>query len=416
MTRHWVAAVAAVAVLDLIGCAIATDWVAPETPTRRDARILLDDGSTASLYHRLRPTGVPNIPAPKHLRPCCDFGYNLRLRYGFLPIPGYRITNIKTIDEVGPHDYDSAVVTLGSQGELVSEENNGLVFTCRGGFIDTAHVRDYADWTIYLASKLSGHLRSGTTLELSNEAGTRRIVLERVDRQFLRTHDPAALTMAIAQWLAVQLSMWHEIATWYGSSSFPGFPEKASAFSPEDLYSNVLGTKIAAATAFAGGARSEILYARSADAWLRAAVDSLGPASKQTAIEAMRSLDGIWWQSGVRLPDPSVLLRRDISNGDTFTPWLVPQARASKALSARLLRECGGWPSPISLTSPSAFEGIPLRTLARLELRVDPAIASQPPFDALRSPVMQDDFPAILAAIREQNHREFGPFADRPDS
>jgi len=27
---------------------------------------------------------------------------------------------------------------------------------------------------------------------------------------------------------------------------------------------------------------------------------------------------------------------------------------------------------------------------------------------------MQDDFPAILAAIREQNRREFGPFADRP--
>jgi len=27
-----------------------------------------------------------------------------------------------------------------------------------------------------------------------------------------------------------------------------------------------------------------------------------------------------------------------------------------------------------------------------------------------------DDFPAILAAIREQNRREFGPFADRPDS
>src|SRR6266850_7980550 len=73
-------------------------------------------------------------------------------------------------------------------------------------------------------------------------------------------------------------------------------------------------------------------------------------------------------------------------------------------------------PSPISLTSPSTFEGIPLRTLAKLELRVDPAIASQPPFDALRSPVTQDDFPAILAAIREQNRREFGSFADRPDS
>ena len=108
-------------------------------------------------------------------------------------------------------------------------------------------------------------------------------------------------------------------------------------------------------------------------------------------------------------------LRRDISNGDTFTPWLVPKERASEALSARVRRECGGWPSPVSLTIPTSFEGTPLRTLARLELWMDPAIASQPPFDALGSFVTQDDFPDILAAIREQNRREFGPRADQPD-
>jgi hypothetical protein len=54
--------------------------------------------------------------------------------------------------------------------------------------------------------------------------------------------------------------------------------------------SNVLGTKIAVAAAFERAARSETLYDRSVDAWLRAVVDLLGPASKETAIEAMRSL------------------------------------------------------------------------------------------------------------------------------
>ncbi len=237
-TGRWVAALAVAAVLHLIGCAVATHWVAPEMPTQRDATILIGEVSTTSLYQRLRPTGAPNIPMPRHLRPCCDFGYDLRLRYTFLPIPIYRITNLKTIDEIGLHRYDSGVVTLGSQGEFMSEESNGLVFTCRGGFIDTAHVRDYADWTIYLGAKIFEQLPYGSTIELSNEAGKRRIVLEKVDPEFLRTHDPAALTMAIAQWLAVQLSIWHEIGTWYGASSFPGFPEKASAFSPEDLYSS----------------------------------------------------------------------------------------------------------------------------------------------------------------------------------
>jgi hypothetical protein len=87
----------------------------------------------------------------------------------------------------------------------------------------------------------------------------------------------------------------------------------------------------------------------------------------------------------------------------------------SVALEAALLRDCGGWPTPLSLTIPSTFEGTPLRTLAMLELRVDPAIARQPPFDALGPSVTQDDFAVIVAAIREQNRREFGPRADRPD-
>jgi hypothetical protein len=415
MSRQRVALVAAAAVLGTLGCSVAARWLAPEAPTDRDAAILLSEESTAALSHRLQPTGIPDIPVRKHLRPCCAFGFDLQVRVAFLPILGYRLENLKTIEEIGPHHYDSGAVTVGSDSEPVSDERNGLVFTCRGGFIDTAHVRDYADWTIYFGSRLFEQLESGTTIELPNEGGKRQVVLEKIAPELLRGRDPVSLTMAIAQWLAFQLSVWHEIATWYGWSAVPGYPEKVSAFSPEDLYSNVLGTKIAVAAAFERAARSETLYDRSVDAWLPAVVDFLGPASKQTAIEAMRSLEGVWWSPAARLPDPGVVLRRSLSIGDTVTPWLVPEALASEALSALLLRECGGWPSPVSLAVPSTFDGTPLRTLATLELRVDPAIASQPPFDALGASVTQEDFPVIVAAIREQNRREFGPRADRPD-
>jgi hypothetical protein len=213
---------------------------------------------------------------------------------------------------------------------------------------------------------------------LSNEGGKRRIVIEKVDSEFPAHARPGGADdgdCTVARGAALDLARGGYLVRWILVS---GFPEKASAFSPEDLYSNVLGTKIAVATAYAGAARSEILYERSADAWLRAAVDYLGPASKKTATEAMQDLDGVWWQSGRRLPDPRVLLRRDISIGETFTPWLVPESRASEALGALVLRECGGWPSPVSLSIPSSFDGTPLRTLAMLELQVDPAIASQP--------------------------------------
>jgi hypothetical protein len=97
------AAGASAAVLGTIGCSVPARWLTPETPSRRDAGILLSEESTAALAHRLRPTGIPDIPLRKHLRPCCAFGCNLRARVAFLPILGYRLENLKTIDEIGPH-------------------------------------------------------------------------------------------------------------------------------------------------------------------------------------------------------------------------------------------------------------------------------------------------------------------------
>ncbi len=41
------------------------------------------------------------------------------------------------------------------------------------------------------------------------------------------------VTGAVGEWIAFQLGVWHEIATWYGWASVRGFSEKASAFSPE---------------------------------------------------------------------------------------------------------------------------------------------------------------------------------------
>lgn len=41
--------------------------------------------------------------------------------------------------------------------------------------------------------------------------------------------------------IAYDLSVWHEIATWYGVSSVPLVSEQFSSFSPEDVYSNLLG-------------------------------------------------------------------------------------------------------------------------------------------------------------------------------
>ncbi|MDP3432015.1 MAG: DUF4056 domain-containing protein [Bacteroidota bacterium] len=38
--------------------------------------------------------------------------------------------------------------------------------------------------------------------------------------------------------IAYDLSVWHEIATWFGASTIPFVPERYSSFSVEDVYSN----------------------------------------------------------------------------------------------------------------------------------------------------------------------------------
>jgi len=96
-------------------------------------------------------------------------------------------------------------------------------------------------------------------------------------------------------------------------------------------------------------------------------------------------------------------------------PWLVPESLASDELKARLRLECGDRPAPLGLPNPSTFADTPLRTLATVELQVDPSIANRPPFDTLGPVVTQEAFPAILAVIRERNRREFGPRAGQPD-
>ena len=73
------------------------------------------------------------------------------------------------------------------------------------------------------------------------------MVIKPVDPEIVAAHGRRAVAVPLAQWIAFQLSTWHEIATWFGWSALSIFPEEASAFSPEDLYSNLLGIRIAGA-------------------------------------------------------------------------------------------------------------------------------------------------------------------------
>jgi hypothetical protein len=405
--------VLAILLVMMAGCAKPPRWAGREKPSPADAAILLESKAGHSARNLMQEE-VPEIPIRERLRPCCAFGTGLKVRVGVVPIPGCRIGTIIDPEEVGPHTYDSGAMTRSSQAGYSGfrhREGNGLLYTCRGGFIDTAHVRDYTDWTVYLGSTLARHLSTGTTIEFPDEGGQRRIISKPISQDVINRHGIARIATPMAQWIGFQLSIWHEIATWFGWSWTKTFPETASSFSPEDLYSNILGVKLFAALVPRSSARTEYLYNSTVDGWFKVALEHLGPVPKSVSVEAMRSVDQHWWDSSRRLPDKELTLRRHLDIDNQVTPWLVPAERTSE----RLREICGDDPKPVTISIPDGIMGQKFSDWVTLEIEVDDNLAAQKPFTEIGRTVTQADFPRIIEAIREQNLEEFGPDADQPN-
>ncbi|MGH8657655.1 MAG: DUF4056 domain-containing protein, partial [Gammaproteobacteria bacterium] len=205
---------------------------------------------------QLGPKDIPTIHYPRSLRPCCAFGHDLKVKVDGMPVPGVEIGNVLGPDQVGKHRYDNGFLSLemSDPREFVDDENNGLVYTCRGGFVDLAHVRDNADNTLALAAAVGRLMDTGGVFEVPPQGAAMRVRVAAVPPEKIHKYHRGRLAVEMAKWLGFQLSICHEIATWYGYASLAEWPEKISAFSPEDLYSNQLGARIAGAIALGRGA------------------------------------------------------------------------------------------------------------------------------------------------------------------
>ncbi|MFK7897060.1 MAG: DUF4056 domain-containing protein [Myxococcota bacterium] len=368
--------------------------------------------SQLGLVRDERAEEVPRVPVRTKLRPCCAFGSGLGVRVGSVALPGVSIGNIRSPEELGRHRYDAGRF---GQNFSAGTERNGLIYTCRGGFIDTAHVRDYADWTLYLATEIGRHLETGGLIEIPGaEAGMRRIRIEPVDPALIQALGRRQVTASLAVWMGFQLSIWHEIATWYGWSSFEVFSERASAFSPEDLYSNLLGAKLAGPIITAGNDLSEDVFNAAVDAWFARSLEFLGGLPADLGEAAMSAVDQVWWDSEARLPDPQLVLRRNIQNGLKIQPWLVPVERISSKASARVREACGESAEPHTLRQPTRVPGLDYAKVLALEIEISPDFKAVPVFDALGGQVSNSDFPLILDQIREEVRVELGALGDQP--
>ena len=219
-------------------------------------------------------------------------------------------------DNLGRHSYG-----------LTLWEQNGIVYTCRGGHIDVTHLRKVADWTGYLAH----HIRNMLTkdlMELSYKLWEPSKYHLRLDYprgwQYLplETRDAIIREVAIdlAAYLAYTASIWHEILTWHGFKGAGVYPEYQSAFSWEDNYSNALGAHIGALAL-----RDPDRKFNEAVTWhLDQEIRRLGGQPKRVARQTAEAVRGLWFTGGYVVVT-MVKRHLDIGIDDGWiAPWLVP--------------------------------------------------------------------------------------------
>lgn len=398
------------------GCAVVPLWrTAPEARVPDSAVAAAIGDSYRGPTHVFDPAAIPKPPEPTHLRPCCAFGADLKVEVGVVPVPGFVIDNMRGLEDIGPHRYDIGVFEASSSADpgAIARENNGLLYTCRGGFIDLAHVRLWADTTVYLTAQIQREMDLGGVIELADQGGKRHIVIEAIDAERIADVGRRELAVALAQWLVFQASVWHEIASWYGYAAVGAWPEKISAFSPEDLYSNLLGTKLAGGIMLFGGSSDERDYNNAMNAWLTVALKRMRVATKESATAAMYAVDGRWWDSTKRIPDWHLVLRRNFETGASLNPWLVPMAFAPKPEPSV---DCANAGPPLRMRNPSGVEGVRFDHDASLQIDVDDNLAANGfPFPRRNSRrISEGDFRAIIEKIRRENAAAFGEGHDRP--
>lgn len=329
---------------------------------------------------------MPPLSAPDGLRPCCAFGYNLQAEALGIPVPFYMLNNVVEADKLGEHSYNDSMFGAVANLMGLSNEVSGLVYTRRGGFIDLAHVRDTADNTLFLFTHILPRLGLSNEITLGDELGERRIVL----RAFTAPSDPTQryqLAAALAAKLAFQLAAWHEVAQWYGYESVPGFSEGVSAFSPEDLYSNLLGARLAVSVILAGHVSSIENYNQAMRAIIPQALSELDALPAAMTRYHFDMLDGNWWNSHRRLPEKFLVLYRNYLTGDDRLPSAVPAERTP----------------PLRLRLADQVAGFPLDALGELQIWPGSSMKNLPPpahYYTYR------DFPALALHARAEDARE----------
>lgn len=306
----------------------------------------------------------PGIKPHRIIRTCCSFGSEMQL----FAIPGVKLTEITAMEKIGTHHY------LGDPSE-----GNGIIYTRKGGFIDMGHLRDQADWTAYLYKQLLENRAKGNLSILLGREGGEKTLTAQIDPHLTKSD-----LIQLAGKIAYDLSVWHEIATWFGASTIPLVPERYSSFSVEDAYSNLLGVTIGIKAI-----QSELPYEEAVTRIIEETLKNLDVVSNETeTYMAMEAVRDIWWTRDKRLPSSKVLLQRQVQVYPCLQPWLVPGWAGSNQKA-------------VELSVPEyASNGESLNHFYELEFRLNYKFPFRKMFPERKDrSITQNDFDRLLAHV-----------------
>ncbi len=228
-------------------------------------------------------------------------------------------TKFRKPEKLGRHSYRPSAF-----------EKNGILYTCRGGHIDMAHLRNVSDWT--------AHLAAVTYNEMINDANDFTFTLTEDTTCYVNLRYPNGwdnlsdeskdtivydVSTGLGQYFAYQTSTLHEILTWFGYKMTGFYSEFGSAFSWEDTYSNLLGSHIGYNAMY----DRERCYNKAVTFQLQEELKKLKVQSRETAKLASDLVRGDWYSG----EQPIVIMKgRNFDTGldDGFvTPWIVPGIR-----------------------------------------------------------------------------------------
>ena len=410
MTLYVLRPLYAAAVLVLMAGCSSNTWQTHAMPQNSDVADMLAGGQPVGFSWQLDEASYPQFTVPQNVRPCCAFGDMQKVRLGPVPVPFFRLNNVVGLDDIGPHKFASGIYHYTSSSSSALDhggsENNGILYTEKGGFIDLAHVRDTADDTIGLFFEVLANLGKAHRIELPAELGPRYIKMKAFDVTSMTDEQKWSVAAQLAARLAYFKAESHEIAQWHGYTSFSAWPETISAYSLEDLYSNMLGAKIALSLIQQRKVLSEREYNQNVTLWLNASLQQLGIVDKSQTKEVLAAVDGKWWTSEEFIPNKYMVLKRHYDLGDQQTPHL---------LTPELLDDQFEHLQPLVTASatvialPAYAESVALDNIASLVLEITPRYAgtfSHIPEQVWADGIVHTEFPIIARYAEQQDNKE----------